>query len=93
MNELIDILYDKEYFGFKESAKLYVEKIYDFILYNIDKPFSKKSPGKSQKYGKKYIMYKANQQTVWYIFFDHKDNNFLVNYIFNNHSKEFPELL
>lgn len=93
INKLIDVLYEKEYFGFKESSKLYAEKIYDFIFDNIDFPISKKSPEKFQKYGRKYLKYKANQQTVWYIFFDQKDNKFLVNYILNIHSKDFPELI
>lgn len=93
INELIDVLYEKEYFGSKEASKLYGAKIYDHIFYNIEKPFSRKSPEKFQKYGKKYLKYKANNHTFWYIFFDQKDNKFLVNYILNNHSKDFPELM
>lgn len=93
INELIDVLYEKEYFGFKESSKLYTEKIYDYIFENIEFPISKKSPPSFKKYGQKYLKYKANQRTIWYIFFDQKDHKFLVNYILNNHSRDFPELI
>ncbi|WP_226064661.1 hypothetical protein [Kaistella polysaccharea] len=93
INDLIDILIFKEYFSFEESAVHYAEKIYHFIDANIDSPLVKTSPEKFQKYGKKYLRYKANNQTSWYIFFDHKNHRFLVNHILNNHSQDFPELL
>lgn len=93
INEIIDILFDDMYFGFKESAINYGDRIYDFILKNIDKPISKLSPKNFQKFGKFYIKYKANENTTWYIFFDRKDNRFLVNHILNNHTNDFPELL
>jgi len=35
LDKLIFVLYENEYFGFKESAKDYVQKIYDFIEYNL----------------------------------------------------------
>ena len=93
LEELVEILYKKEYFGFLDSSVLYVLKIYDFVDENINKPISKNSPLNFQKHGKKYLRYKANQQTTWYIFFDEKNGNFLVNYILNNHDKDFPELI
>jgi hypothetical protein len=93
LEELVEILYDEDYFGFKIDCHLYVDKIYDFIESNIDYPISRNSPESFQKYGKKYLRYKANNHTFWYIFFDEKDNRFLINHILNNHSKDFPELL
>ncbi|NRS92792.1 hypothetical protein HNQ03_001872 [Chryseobacterium sp. 16F] len=93
LNELVDELYDKEYFGFKESAVDYTMKIVDFIEARIDNPNIKLSKNKYKKYGRKYLKYKANQRTTWYIFFDDKDGKFLVNYIINNHSHTFSELL
>lgn len=93
LDDLAKILYFKKYFSFIEDVDSYIEKIYDFIDSNIDKPISKNSPKEFQKYGKKFIKYKANHQTFWYIFFDKKDNKFLVNLIINNHSQDFPELM
>ena len=90
---MVDILYYQNYFGFKKDAKLYVQEIvlyinnYDFEI-NI-----RNTPKKFQKFGKKYLRYKANNQTFWYIFFDQKEGKFLINYILNNHSQDFPELL
>ena len=90
---MVDILYYQNYFGFKKDAKLYVQEIvlyinnYDFEI-NI-----RNTPKKFQKFGKKYLRYKANNQTFWYIFFDQKEGKFLINYILNNHSLVFPELL
>ena len=93
LSELVDILYDKKYFGFRDSAVEYTMKIVDFIDENIDRSILKNSPEKFQKYGKKFIKYQANQRTTWYIFFDQKGNQFLINHILNNHSQDFPELL
>ena len=93
INELIDILIERKYFAFKDSAVNYTNKIYDFIENKINFLISKKSPKKFEKYGKKYLRYKANNQTFWNIFFDQKEGKFLVNYILNNHSQDFPELL
>jgi len=93
IHDLIFILYNKEYFGFEDSAIKYGEKIYEFIFENIDKPITRNSQKKYHKFGKKYLKYTANKRTTWYIFFDQKDNKFLVKYILNNHSKDFPELM
>ncbi|MCZ2084455.1 MAG: hypothetical protein LC112_09290 [Flavobacteriales bacterium] len=60
---------------------------------NINYPISKASPEKFQKHGKKYLKYTANKRTAWYIFFDQKGNQFIINHILNNHSQDFPELL
>lgn len=93
INDLVDILFDKEYFGFEDYAVEYTEKIYDFIEDNIAKPISRSTPQHFQKYGKKFIRYKANNHTFWYIFFDQRGNQFLINYILNNHSQDFPDLI
>ncbi|MBU4538267.1 MAG: hypothetical protein L6264_10465 [Weeksellaceae bacterium] len=93
INKLIDVLFEYEYFGYRSSAVSYTDKIYAFIAENIDKPIVRFTPPSHQKYGKKYLKYKANPQTTWYIFFDQKEGKYLVNHILNNHSKDFPELL
>ena len=93
LSELVDLLYKFKYFGFRNSAIEYTMKIVDFIDQNIDKPITKNTPKSFQKYGKKYLRYKANNHTFWYIFFDEKDNRLLINHILTNHSKDFPELM
>ncbi len=93
INDLIDILILKKHFSFEEDAVNYTQNIYGFILDNISSPISRNSPVKFRKFGKKFIKYKANQHTFWYIFFDEKDGKFLINYILNNHSHNFQELL
>ncbi|WP_262148032.1 hypothetical protein [Chryseobacterium foetidum] len=93
IENLIRILYVKEYFGFEIDCQLYAEKIYDFVDYNIHKPIGRNTPEALQKFGKIFIKYKANHRTSWFIFYDQKDNQFLINHIINNHSQEFPELM
>ncbi len=93
INKIVDILFENEYFGFRNSALLYASKIYDFIEENIDSPAHRTSPSKFRKHGMFFIKYKANEQTTWYIFFDRKENRYLVNFILNNHSQNFSELL
>lgn len=93
LDHLSKILYIKQYFSYLEDIDNYIDKIYDFVESNIEFPISTNSPETFQKFGKKYIKYKANSRTTWYIFFDQKDNQFIVNHILNNHSQDFPELL
>jgi len=88
LENLVQILFDEEYFGFKEQAQAYVKKIYDFIEFElINFPF-RKTPEKLLRYGSNYVFFKANSRTTWYIFFEHKNNRYLITYITNNHAEE-----
>ena len=87
LDNLIEILFYKEYFGFIESANNYVDRIIDFIDFNIAKIPSKISPKQLLNLGSKYILYKANSTTTWYIFFEKSDDRYLVTFITNNHSE------
>lgn len=93
LDDLAKVLYQQKYFSFVEDVDIYIDKIYDFIESKIEYPISKNSPESFDKFGKKYLRYKANNQTFWYIFFDQKGNQFIINHILNNHSQDFPELL
>lgn len=93
LDDLAKVLYQQKYFSFVEDVDIYIDKIYDFIESKIEYPISKNTPESFDKFGKKYLRYKANNQTFWYIFFDQKDNQFIINHILNNHSQDFPELL
>jgi len=44
LNELVDLLYEQNYFGFKESAHDYVDWIFDRIESNIAVSISKAAP-------------------------------------------------
>ena len=69
IEELVEILFIKEYFGFRTSCQNYADKIYDFVEENIEVPVSRETPLSHRKYGKYYLKYKANHNTTWYVFF------------------------
>ena len=84
LDELIYTLYTKEYFGYIEDAENYVTAIYNFV-YNIHSIQHKNTPQKITHFGNFYITYKTTKRTMWYIFFDKKDNRYLIKHITNNH--------
>jgi len=55
LNELVDVLYERNYFGFKESAYDYVDWILDRIESNIAVSPSKTAPEHFSKYGKSLL--------------------------------------
>lgn len=89
--ELTEILYKKEYFGFKESAVRYVTDLEDDIRVNLYSKIKRLAPPFFDRYGKKmlYSVFAKNKATQWYVFFNvYQDNGetiFLVRYISNNH--------
>ncbi len=85
--ELINVLYKEEYFGFFESSVEYADKITDFML---DIPNQKRKLTHNKRYGKYYCKYKHNSKTTWYIIFDVEDNIYLISFITNNHSPNYP---
>lgn len=87
LEELIFILYGNEYLGFESDAEEYVQKIYDFIEYNLPIFPFKKTPENLSQLGSKYIFYKANHTTTWYIFFENVENRYIVTFITNSHSE------
>ena len=88
LDELIEVLYKNDYFGYIESAERYVSKIYSFIFDNLETFPPKTTPAELQKFGSTYIFYKINPRTTWYIFFEKQNNSYLVSKIINNHCKE-----
>ena len=92
LNEIIKILFHQQYFGTEEASQTYVEKIYDFIEYNLPIFPYKVTPQKLQHLGSYFIFYKANTTTTWYIFFEKKEHHYLVTYITNNHSDKISYL-
>lgn len=88
LDDLIKILYKKEYFGFIESAEIYVSNIYDFINQNIENFPSRKTPTPILNFGSNYIFYKSNSRTTWFVFFEKHKSNYLITHILNNHCEE-----
>lgn len=87
-DDLVYILFKDEYFGFAESAQNYTDKIVNFIISNISSFPNKNTPKPLQYLGLNYIFYKSNARTTWYIFFEKRDQNYLITGILNNNSLE-----
>ena len=87
LNELVTILYEKEYFGFIDSAHAYVDKLKNYAKSTIPNGYGKKSPEYFKRYATHYVTYRPNKKTNWYIFFIEKNDLFIITYITNNHVK------
>ena len=91
LDELVVTLYEKEYFGFKESSKKYVKELFLNIKTTLPLRLHKPAPKHFERYGKDlfYASFKKNNRTTWYAFFTkhRKDEDifYLVRYISNNH--------
>lgn len=88
--ELAEILYQKEYFGFKENAANYVKKLVTEIIGSLPNKHKKIAPEYFSKYGKNmfYTNFRRNKNTQWYVFFTvyEKEQVYLVRYIETNHT-------
>lgn len=90
-NELSTILYEKDYFGFEESAIEYVDSLLDDIRNTLPQRLKKPSPPYFDRYGKMmlYSTFRKNKATLWYVFFNvyqkGEETIFLIRYISNNH--------
>lgn len=87
LDELVRVLYEKEYFGFIDSAINYVVGLYEFIE-AIPREIHKKSPLVLAKYGTYYSFYNSTSRTTWYLFFEKKNKNYIITGILNNHCEE-----
>jgi len=87
LNNLIDILFSNDYFGSADAAKQYVVDLKNYIEQNIRNMPKQPAPLYFTRYGKsmRYIIYCPNRITTWYIFFQQKDDRYLIRYITNNH--------
>ncbi len=90
LKSLILVLFEKEYFGYMETALIYVDNIYDFIL---SIPSQKKKRTKKSKFGTWYCSYKANRKTTYFITFDYERDVYLIKNITNNHSPDYPSFI
>jgi hypothetical protein len=92
LNDLITILYEKEYFGFEETAHRYVDDLLDDITATLHTRPHKPAPPHFNRYGKGmwYAAFRRNRGTTWYAFFSMYNDGgrtvYLVRHIANNHT-------
>ena len=88
LNKLIDILYEKGYFSFKDTAKEYVIDLRNKIELLLPILTPRVPRYRRKIYGKhtKYITVRKNKHTCYYIFFLQKVDTYIVTYIGNNHT-------
>jgi hypothetical protein len=86
--ELIELLYEKDYFSFEDAAFDYVNDLVRDITASLPRKLRKKAPPYFDKYGRElyYAVYRKNRNTQWYVFFQYENGIYLVRYIGNNHS-------
>ena len=89
---LVEILYQKEYFGFRASARRYVTELIDDIRDMLPTRLHKLAPPHFDQYGRGllYATFRSNHTTTWYVFFTRYDDGgeivYLVRHIANNHT-------
>ncbi|NDW10666.1 hypothetical protein [Dysgonomonas sp. 520] len=86
--QLVEMLYHKEYFGFYEDAVEYVATLIADINTSLPNKLKKSASKHFSKYGKNlvYTMFKKNDNTQWYVFFNYEDDVYYIRYIGNNHT-------
>jgi hypothetical protein len=87
LEELFNILLEKQYFSCQKNARTYVDRLIHYTEQYIGIISEKNAPPYFNRYGinLKYITYRANKTTSWYIFYQRQDNVFLIRHITNNH--------
>ena len=81
------LLFEEGYFGFPDSAKSYVDRLILFAENHTGILPGKIAPDYFKRFGQnlKYITYRANKKTSWYIFYQECNNIYLIRHIANNH--------
>ena len=89
--ELAEILYDKGYMSFLDTAVKYSEELFYEIQNLLPRKVHKKAPEYFNRFGRdmSYASFQKNKHTTWYIFFNVYDvvgeTVYLVRYMSNNH--------
>ncbi|MGA9212574.1 hypothetical protein [Kaistella sp.] len=91
LDYLTKILYIKQYFSYLEDVDNYIDEVYDVIESNIENRIFENAADPFRKFGENFLRYKVNNQTFWDVFFEQKDNQFIINHILDNHSQNFSE--
>ncbi len=90
LTDLINILYIENYFSLFDISIKYVDEIIEFIS---TIPSTKYKTTKNYRFGKYYSSFKINKHTTWYVIFDVETDIYLVQFITNNHSADYPKYI
>jgi hypothetical protein len=87
LEELALTLYTSNYFNSKDSNKEYVGTLIDYVFKYVGILPDKKAPSHFNRYGKnmRYLSYRPNKLTAWYIFFQNHNDYYLIRHITNNY--------
>ncbi len=88
LNDLIDILFDNEYFSYYDSSKKYVLKLKSEIQKTIHIKQKYNTPPRLIEYGKHYKKFTISKRTTWVVFYTLKNGTYYINHITNNHSSD-----
>ena len=89
--ELAEILYDKGYMSFLDTALEYSNSLFCDIQATLPQKVHRKAPAWFDRYGKgmSYASYPKSKHTTWYVFFNVFEVGgevvYLVRYMSNNH--------
>ena len=89
--ELAEILYDKGYLCFLDTAITYSESLFRQIQSELPYKVHRKAPDWFNRIGKdmSYAVFPKSHHTTWYVFFNMyevgKETVYLVRYVSNNH--------
>lgn len=89
--ELAEVLYDKGYMSFLDTAIEYSESLFREIQVTLGTKAYRRAPKWFDQFGKGmlYAQYPKNNHTTWYVFFNiyeiEGDFVYLVRYMSNNH--------
>ena len=92
LEDLTELLYEKGYFSFEDTALNYVLELYDDIILTLPTRQHKPAPIHFDRYGKnmEYAGFPKNKRTTWYVFFttywENGEEIFLIRNIANNHT-------
>ncbi len=89
--ELAEILYEKGYLSFLDTALEYSESLFRDIKTSLPQKVHRKAPAWFDRFGKEmfYASFHKNKHTTWYVFFNvyevGGETVYLVRYMSNNH--------
>jgi hypothetical protein len=90
LKKITKALYENEYFAYIEDSENYVQNLREFFL-SIPEQKARKIVNK--RYGNFYCKYKHNNKTTWYVGFDTEDDVYLIKFLTNNHSSDYPKFI
>lgn len=86
LKELTATLFQKEYFGFLETAEDYVNDLIDGMYMQLYSENHYEAPAALKHYGNYYVKIKGSKRTTWYVFFDKNESRYFIEFITNNHT-------